>query len=121
MATDPVCGMTVEPKESAGKAKFLGHEYFFCSNDCREKFTADPAKYNGMTDAVSMPPKGAAPSAPGVQYTCPMHPQIVRNQPGSCPICGMALEPLRVTAESKSNPELAEMTLRPPPSSRRSY
>ena len=124
MATDPVCGMTVDPEKSAEKAEFQGHEYFFCSRNCHEKFTADPAKYHGKTNVGSMPPKAAAPSpllgeregraaAPSaVQYICPMHPQIVRDQPGSCPICGMALEPRSITAEPQANPELAEMTRR---------
>src|SRR5579864_6488424 len=79
--TDPVCGMKVTPGKDARQAEHAGRRYYFCGAKCREKFIADPAKYLG--------PKAKPPSAaPGIMYTCPMHPQIRQNKPGSCPICG---------------------------------
>jgi Cu+-exporting ATPase len=102
---DPVCGMTVVPGTAkGGSATFGGREYWFCSAKCREKFVADPAKY--VAPAPVPVPKL------GVTYTCPMHPQIVRDAPGTCPICGMALEPRTPTAEPEDNPELRDMTRR---------
>ncbi|HEY6037467.1 MAG TPA: heavy metal translocating P-type ATPase [Kofleriaceae bacterium] len=103
---DPVCGMAVVPGAArGGSATFEGHEYGFCNPKCREKFIADPQKY--------VTPAPPAPVAkPGAEWTCPMHPEIVRDAPGSCPICGMALEPRTPTAEPDANPELREMTLR---------
>ena len=100
---DPVCGMTVDPT-TQHHAEHAGHTYHFCSARCRERFAADPARY--LTSA----PTPAAAEA--VQWTCPMHPQIVRGGPGSCPICGMALEPMTPAAAEAANPELREMTRR---------
>ena len=104
---DPVCGMAVDPAKTAHHAEHDGHAYHFCSAGCLTKFRADPAKYLGPknTAVVAAPP-------PGAIYTCPMHPQIRQVGPGSCPICGMALEPATVTADSASNPELADMSRR---------
>src|SRR6516165_10632309 len=101
---DPVCGMTVDPAKAKHRAEHAGHSYFFCSAKCREKFTAEPARY-----IVSSPHgRGPAAAAAGeVLWTCPMHPQIVRNEPGSCPICGMALEPMTPAAGTLSVPLLA--------------
>jgi Cu+-exporting ATPase len=106
---DPVCGMTV----SAGRphhTSFRGTDYFFCCAGCRAKFEADPQKY------LAAPAK-PAPAAPhvrqsGVEYTCPMHPEVVSNRPGSCPLCGMALESRDITAVEPENPELRDMTRR---------
>ncbi len=103
---DPVCGMTVDPATTPHHATYDGHAFHFCSSGCRTKFIADPEKYFRPT-AASEP---AAP--PGTIYTCPMHPQIRQVGPGSCPICGMALEPETVTADTGPNPELADMTRR---------
>jgi P-type Cu+ transporter len=103
--TDPVCGMTVDAATSMHRAEHDGHVFHFCSAGCRTKFVAEPAKYL----AKDQPP---APARPGVIYTCPMHPQIRQEGPGSCPICGMALEPETVTADGGPNPELADMTRR---------
>jgi Cu+-exporting ATPase len=94
---DPVCGMTVT-RQSPHHAHHGEHDYFFCSAGCRAKFVAVPSKY------VSEPGKpaelsAAAPSEATTIYTCPMHPQIRQSGPGSCPICGMALEPLIPTAD----------------------
>ena len=103
---DPVCGMTVDPHTAKHRHQHNGHPYYFCSAKCREKFIAEPAKYlePGLKPAVPVPA--------GTIYTCPMHPEIRQEGPGSCPICGMALEPEMVTADSTPNPELADMTRR---------
>jgi Cu+-exporting ATPase len=103
-ATDPVCGMSVDPHTAKHRADYLGHPYFFCSAGCRAKFVADPKKYGGERVAESVPE--------GTIYTCPMHPQIRQVGPGNCPICGMALEPEIATAETGPNPELIDMTRR---------
>ena len=102
-AIDPVCGMTVDPATAKHKADHKGQAYYFCSAGCRTKFVATPAKY---LDKIS------EPAVAGAIYTCPMHPEIRQVGPGSCPICGMALEPLTVTAESGPNHELIDMTRR---------
>jgi Cu+-exporting ATPase len=110
--TDPVCGMQINPATSKHRQQHAGTTYHFCSAGCRTKFAADPNKF-----LAARPPNGAAPPGPaavqpGAVYTCPMHPQIRQHGPGSCPICGMALEPLHVTAEAVPNHELADMTRR---------
>jgi len=104
--TDPVCGMKVDPHTARHRAEHAGRTYYFCSAGCRAKFVADPARYlhKDKTPAAEVPE--------GTIYTCPMHPEIRQVGPGSCPICGMALEPLLVSAESGPNPELADMTRR---------
>jgi Cu+-exporting ATPase len=104
---DPVCGMAVDPHASSHRHAHLGRAYHFCSDRCRSKFAADPVKYLA-TDAG----KSAAAVAEGTIYTCPMHPEIRQAGPGSCPICGMALEPATATAEAGPNPELVDMTRR---------
>src|SRR5262245_52334322 len=102
-AIDPVCGMTVTIKPTSLNAQHDGDKYYFCGLKCRDKFIAEPMKY--------MPqPAPVVEAVEGVQWTCPMHPQILRDRPGACPICGMALEPLTATATSGPNPELADMT-----------
>jgi Cu+-exporting ATPase len=106
-ARDPVCGMTVDPATAEHRAEHAGHEYLFCSGKCRERFVAEPARY--LAPAPVQPPPRA--QAGEVLWTCPMHPEIVRDAPGSCPICGMALEPMTPTAEAE-NPELHDMTRR---------
>jgi Cu+-exporting ATPase len=103
---DPVCGMTVDPQKTPHAASHSGIDYFFCSSGCRTKFEADPARY---FDAEKFPPK---PSAAGTIYTCPMHPQIRQPGPGSCPICGMALEPEVATADTGPSPERVDMERR---------
>lgn len=104
---DPVCGMQVDPAKTAHRAEHGGQTYFFCSGGCKSKFIADPVRY---TTAKAKP--ATLPAAAGTIYTCPMHPQIRQSGPGSCPICGMALEPEIVTADSGPNPELIDMTRR---------
>ncbi len=101
---DPVCGMTVDPHTAKHRADYRGHAYYFCSAGCRTKFVADPQKYLGPRAREEVPE--------GTIYTCPMHPEIRQVGPGSCPICGMALEPEIATADSGPNPELAGMTRR---------
>jgi P-type Cu+ transporter len=102
-ASDPVCGMTVKVVEAKNKAQHDGHTYYFCSPRCLGKFTAEPLRYL----------KPAAPDAkPGTIYTCPMHQQIRQVGPGSCPICGMALEPAEASLEDGPNEELLDMTRR---------
>ncbi len=103
---DPVCGMSVDPATSKHHLEHAGLTHHFCSAGCRTKFQADPEKYLSK-DRAEEPPAPA-----GTIYTCPMHPQIRQVGPGSCPICGMALEPETVTADSGPNPELADMTRR---------
>ena len=103
--TDPVCGMSVDPAVSTRRSEYEGRVFHFCSDRCQEKFRSDPARY--------LTPVAEPPEAPrGTIYTCPMHPGIRQVGPGSCPICGMALEPVEVTAESGPNPELIDMTRR---------
>ncbi|MGH9805310.1 MAG: heavy metal translocating P-type ATPase, partial [Candidatus Acidiferrales bacterium] len=117
-AVDPVCGMSVEPGKAAGLHAHQGTTYYFCSGHCLEKFRAEPEKFlarpAGLVGLGMAPAKAAAPVAPAAagDYTCPMHPEIVRPEPGSCPICGMALEPRTVAAETEVNPELVEMSRR---------
>src|SRR5262245_25416270 len=106
---DPVCGMAVDPATAhAGSAVDGGITYFFCSARCAQKFRADPGLYVSQTPRTEgrelVPGKGL--------YTCPMHPEIVRDGPGNCPICGMALEPMSVTAEEQESAELVDMQRR---------
>jgi len=101
-AVDPVCGMTVDPKQSPHRHAYRDHDYHFCSAGCRSKFGADPEKYLNKA--------APAPAPEGTIYTCPMHPQIRQTSPGSCPICGMALEPEDGSAGDGG--ELADMTRR---------
>ncbi|HSS87309.1 MAG TPA: HAD-IC family P-type ATPase, partial [Reyranella sp.] len=106
-ATDPVCGMTVKTADARNKAQHDGHTYYFCSPRCMAKFTAEPLRYLKPAAAP------AAPAAkPGTIYTCPMHPEIRQVGPGSCPICGMALEPAEASLDEGPNEELLDMTRR---------
>jgi len=108
---DPVCGMTVTPA-TPHRVMHEGHDVVFCSARCKDKFVANPAQY--VEPAAPAPvlsePAAAAPGT--VEYTCPMHPEIVRDAPGSCPICGMALEPRMPTLDAGPDPELRYMTRR---------
>ena len=106
-ARDPVCGMMVDPHTAAHRFEHDGRAYYFCSSGCLSKFTADPGKYLAPAD-LQVP----APVPEGTIYTCPMHPQIRQAGPGACPICGMALEPAVITAQTPPNPELADFTRR---------
>lgn len=103
---DPVCGMTVDPATAKHSVRHQGRDFYFCSAGCKAKFEAEPQKYLGDRAAPPPMPKGT-------QYTCPMHPEIIRDKPGSCPICGMALEPMGVpTGDEGPNPELVDFTRR---------
>ena len=103
---DPVCGMMVNPHATRHHHTYKNHSYYFCSAGCHTKFVAEPSKYLTQQSAVGdNPPRG-------IIYTCPMHPQIRQAGPGNCPICGMTLEPVTVTADVRPNRELADMTRR---------
>ena len=102
MARDPICGMSVDPARAPASSERAGKRYYFCSLGCQRKF-----------DAGAAAAEAAAASRGGGIYTCPMHPQIRQSGPGSCPICGMALEPLLATAaQGEADPELRAMTRR---------
>jgi P-type Cu+ transporter len=115
---DPVCGMSVTPETAAGSVEHDGRTYHFCSRHCVDKLRADPARYLADLEAKNdatvvmdrVTPAGSSPA--GTTYTCPMHPEIVRDRPGSCPICGMALEPKTVSVDADVDPELADMSRR---------
>src|SRR5689334_2467523 len=100
---DPVCGMEVDPATDL-RTDYQGTTYYFCHPSCRERFTQDPQAF--------LETREPEPVVPGAIYTCPMHPEVRQVGPGSCPICGMALEPDRVTLDEGPNPELIDMTRR---------
>ncbi|QRQ89186.1 heavy metal translocating P-type ATPase [Cupriavidus oxalaticus] len=102
-ARDPVCGMTVK-RDVPYQASYAGAQYFFCSSACKQRFEADPTRYV-EEQSESAPDEGEAAS--GTTYTCPMHPEIRQDRPGTCPKCGMALEPVMPSLEDDQNPELA--------------
>src|SRR5258708_19397910 len=113
-AIDPVCGMTVDPARSAPKSSYQGKVYHFCSKGCLAKFEANPEKYlhpSGHPEPMPAPMSGQPDSA---EYTCPMHPEVRKIGPGSCPKCGMALEPATLTLSSldEVNPEYVDMRRR---------
>ncbi len=108
--TDPVCGMKVDPAKAAAHEEHGGKTYYFCSQGCATKFRNAPDTYlQSKEKAAGSSEPAASPKPSG--YTCPMHPQIIRDEPGNCPICGMALEPMTVTV-NEANPELESMTRR---------
>jgi len=127
---DPVCEMTIVPENAAGSLEYNGQTYFFCSIACLEKFRADPNRFLKVAEAgqnhlrervaftepiASTSDKSKPPAHAGgsdKSFTCPMHPQIIRDAPGSCPICGMALEPRVVTLDGEENHELSDMRRR---------
>jgi P-type Cu+ transporter len=103
---DPVCGASVDPAMAEHSAEHHGHRYFFCGARCMERFLAEPARF--------LAPKPVSATSVGIgQWTCPMHPEIIRDKPGSCPICGMTLEPmLPAGAEEDAGGELRSLTRR---------
>ncbi len=107
VATDPVCGMSVNPDTAKSKAETAGKTYYFCSAKCCEKFVATPEKYLEARPAFKAPAV-----VPGAIYTCPMHPDVQQDKPGTCPICGMALEPEMPSADTAPNAELIDMKRR---------
>ncbi|MCF2515197.1 heavy metal translocating P-type ATPase [Sphingomonas sp. G124] len=116
MVKDLVCGMMVDPKAAPHHADTGGSRYYFCSAGCSDKFTAAPDRYLNPQDShpkMQTPTLGELPAAAeGTIWICPMHPQIRRNGPGQCPICGMALEPLEPKFDEGPNPELIDMNRR---------
>src|ERR1041384_7898466 len=96
---DPICGMIVDRARAAGSSKRDGQTFYFCSKGCKAKFAAQAqgAAQSPKPPAPSLPASPAAAPVAGNEWTCPMHPEVVRDKPGSCPICGMALEPRTVT------------------------
>ncbi len=121
--TDPVCGMTVDPATAAGSTTHNGTTYHFCGRHCLAKFEADPAKYTAPAakpgghsccgaKALRPPQPPAQLTAEAVKYTCPMHPEVVQDGPGTCPKCGMALEPMTPQAGEEDDTELRDMTRR---------
>lgn len=125
-AIDPVCGMKVNPERAAGSTTHNGHTYYFCGVGCLNKFKTDPQKFIQAakqtpiqiaaapgSDSGFLASKNRLPEASAQDlYTCPMHPEVSQPGPGSCPICGMALEPRSVSAETPENAELRDMTRR---------
>ena len=105
---DPVCGMTVQPEATPHRAEHAGQSFSFCSAGCQAKFTKDPSRYLGSKEPPAKPPVEDSEAI----YTCPMHPEVRQRGPGSCPICGMALEPVEVSLSEGTSPELAAMTRR---------
>ena len=122
LETDPVCGMQVNPAAAPVTQAHAGRTYYFCCSGCRDAFASDPAGHLSRAAArpgaharpapapLPAPPSPPPPAAAG--YTCPMHPEVVRDRPGSCPICGMALEPRTISAREEESPELRPMTRR---------
>jgi Cu+-exporting ATPase len=126
---DPVCGMMVAPEKAAGKVEHAGKTYYFCSKRCAERFYHEPEKFlaapgtagmehgpapaeRGAMQRTASAPSRAASDEKKVRYTCPMHPEIIQIGPGTCPKCGMALEPMDIFAEVEADPEYDSMRLR---------
>ena len=106
--TDPVCGMRIDPRTAAGSHRHEGREYYFCSPHCLASFKADPQRYLQLQAQAAAAPE---PAPAGAQYTCPMHPEILRDAPGDCPLCGMALVPIAGTGAADDT-ELRDLTRR---------
>src|SRR5438552_2776354 len=102
---DPVCGMTVDD-DSPRRFAFDGTTYYFCSDHCLRKFSADPSAYVGARKPDPMP------VVEGATYTCPMHPEVRQQGPGTCPKCGMALEPEMPSLDEGESPELVDFRRR---------
>ncbi|RYZ92862.1 MAG: YHS domain-containing protein, partial [Proteobacteria bacterium] len=108
LVTDPVCGMQIDPASAkGGSSEFEGQTYYFCNPKCKTKFDLERSKYT--TDKSA---EGAPAVIVGATYICPMHPEVRKNGPGNCPICGMALEPEEVSLDETENPELKDFTRR---------
>ena len=108
---DPVCGMTVNPDTAAGSFEYQGKTYYFCSAHCLHRFRENPESFLKPAPQPIGITRSPEPKV-AQKYTCPMHPEIIRDGPGSCPICGMALEPVTASLEEEENPELTDMTRR---------
>lgn len=107
---DPVCGMQFPPGKAAGKLEHEGRTYYFCNPGCLEKFRADPERYLQPRRAAAGPEAGSGGEE--AIYTCPMDPEVRQKGPGSCPVCGMALEPLAPGLDDAENPEMGAMKRR---------
>lgn len=113
--TDPVCHMIIDEEDAVGTSEYKGETYYFCNPGCKRKFDADPEAYLGeKKEEHASCPMCTVEAAPGenVEWTCPMHPEIVQDTPGTCPICGMGLEPKTITLDEAENPELTDMRRR---------
>ncbi|HLJ94906.1 MAG TPA: YHS domain-containing protein, partial [Gemmataceae bacterium] len=95
-ARDPVCGMSVDPATARASWNYQGQPYYFCCPSCLQKFQADPDRY--LTPSPP-PPRTPEPAPTNVEYVCPMDPDVISDRPGSCPKCGMALEPRTISLE----------------------
>jgi len=111
-ALDPVCGMTVNPDRAAGSFEYKGTTYYFCSTPCLHRFRDNPESFLNKAAPQPIGITRQQKAVAGQKYTCPMHPEIIRDAPGSCPICGMALEPLTASLDEEANPELVDMSRR---------
>ena len=109
---DPVCGMTIASADAVGSVDYKGRKYYFCSESCLTQFRDNPARFVDRKRTRAADEVAATQPAKGTKWTCPMHPQILRDGPGSCPICGMALERMTVSAEEEDDTELRDMTRR---------
>ncbi|MDD2557703.1 MAG: heavy metal translocating P-type ATPase [Desulfuromonas sp.] len=107
---DPVCNMDVSPDTAAASYAYAGETYYFCSEHCRDKFQHDPKAVLEKREKEEA--EHHAPASAEREYTCPMHPEVVQKGPGSCPKCGMDLEPVEVTADEEESPEVKSMTQR---------
>ena len=107
---DPVCGMDVDPHTTQHHSEHQGHAYHFCSENCKIKFEGNPDQYVHASEGPDQEVEVAVGDV--AEYTCPMHPEIRRAGPGACPICGMALEPVVISAGNGPNPELVDMSRR---------
>jgi Cu+-exporting ATPase len=103
---DPVCGMTIDPADAVGHFEYKGQTYYFCAESCLEQFRENPEHF------LNPDLRAAAPVDFEAEYTCPMHPEVRQKGPGSCPICGMALEPVDAAHVEERNVELEDMTRR---------
>lgn len=121
MTKDPVCGMAIDASTAAGRKEYKGQAYYFCSPSCLKKFEQNPESYisdekhdhgHGVKEKPLVEVSPSNKSQKKTTFTCPMHPEIIRDAPGSCPICGMALEPVMASAEEEENPELKDMSRR---------
>ncbi len=108
IAIDPVCGMKVKVATAKNTTQHDGHTYYFCNPKCLAKFSGDPDRYLRPQPAEALPPQ----APPGTVFTCPMHPEVRQVGPGSCPECGMALEPAEVSLDQGPNEELVDFTRR---------
>src|SRR5215471_10433209 len=111
LVKDVACGMTIDADTTPHHAEYQGKAYYFCSACCRTKFITDPQRYL-RTEATASEPMALQPMSESAIYTCPMHPEVRQVGPGSCPVCGMALEPVVVATAAPPNPELIDMTRR---------